>query len=551
VIVLTVIPIVIAGISAAIITSFKDQAEIYNRLSDSHDAQITSAYFVPDVESASFVSTSVASVPCEPIVAQDLLELTETVGGQTEQIYYVDNTINYHPNSQQNAVLRIVCIGSVFTVQLGTNTIVAHSVTSASATVSCVAPAPVAPAPQAPWLPPSPTWTPCTATGGSAPGVSNVALTVSEVPTNSGNVPLDSFSYSLSATPRAWVPETALATGGAPVPGLLLLGPNMRTGANLISFTGPATGQKLTTTASTPNGDIDVDSNSAGSVSMTGNDAISAAGNFAVYHCAASAGAACTNGAVSSTGSNNTVAPGPVSLATAVQDPLSNLPTPVVPSLSSAPPCTDQVGSTISISNQTITCQPGLYSSGLTITGAHDVITFVGGAGAEYQFGTPGCTGARCALTGLTVTGASDTLNFQSATYVFEGAIADVNGCSSSGLSVANKGGISISGGGDILQDNGAGVFLDIVGGPADFGCGVTTDNTVDLSPMTTGLYQGILLFDDRTPTDPQVVVLDGVTTTGIIYAPDSYVDVWGNAMNTTGSIVAQTLDLMGNLTIQ
>ncbi len=545
-IVLTVIPIVIAGLAAAIITSFKDQAGIYNRLSDSHDAQITSSYFVPDVESASFVNTNVAGVPCESIVAQVLLELTETApGGQTEQIYYVDNTINYHPDSQQNAMLRIACNG---TVPLGNNTIVAHSVTSATATVSCVTPAPVAPAPQAPW---SPTWTPCTAAGGSAPGVSSVALTVSEVPTTSGNVPLDSFTYSLTATPRAWVPETALATGGAPVPGLLLLGPNMRNGADLISFTGPATGQKLTTTASTPSGDIDVDSNSAGSVSMTGNDAISAAGNFNIYHCAASAGTACTNGAVSSTGTNNTVAPGPVSLATAVQDPLSNLPTPVVPSLSSAPPCTGQVGSTISISNQTITCQPGLYSSGLDITGTHDVITFVGGAGAEYQFGTPGCTGAHCALTGLIVTGANDTLNFQSATYVFEGAIADVNGCSSSGLAVANKGGISLSGGGDILQDNGAGVFLDIVGGPADFGCGVTTDNTVDLSPMTTGLYQGILLFDDRTPTDPQIVVLDGVTTTGIIYAPDSYVDVWGNAMNTTGSIVAQTLDLTGNLTIQ
>jgi hypothetical protein len=194
---------------------------------------------------------------------------------------------------------------------------------------------------------------------------------------------------------------------------------------------------------------------------------------------------------------------------------------------------------------------PGLYGSGLTISGAHDVITFLGGNGAGYQFGTPNCKQAQCALTGLTVTGASDTLNFQSATYVFEGSIADVNSCSSTGLSLLNKGGISISGGGDILQDGGAGVFLDIVGGPADFGCGVTTDNTVDLSPMTTGLYQGILLFDDRTPTAPQIVVLDGISTTGIIYAPDSFVDVWGNALNTTGSLVAQTLDLTGNLTIQ
>ncbi len=553
VIVLTVIPIVIAAIAAAVITSFKDQADVYNRLSDSHDAQITSGYFVPDVESASFVSTSASVVPCESIAAPVLLELTEFDGGQAEQIYYIDNAINYHPDSQQNAMLRIVCAGNGFTVQVGTNTIVAHSVTSANASISCVTPAPPPPPPQASWSP----WTACTATGGSGPAVSSVSLTVSEIPLNTANVQLDSFNYSLSASPRAWVPDTAAATGGAPLPALLVLGPNMKSGTNLIEFTPSASGQTLTTTGPSPAGDIDVDSKSAGSISMFGNDAIKSSGNppgaFDIYNCASSAGVTCTNGAVSSIGSNNTT-PNPISMASPELDPLGNLPTPTVPSLSPAA-CTSEMNSNISVSNQSgVICTPGIYTSGLTISGNSDVITFQSGTPADfYQFGNSGCkTKSQCAKTGLNITGTNDTINFQSATYVFEGSTSDANTCGSSGLSLPNRGGMSISGlGRDTLQDGGAGVLLDFEGGAADFGCGVTADNTISLSPMTTGPYQGVLLFDNRTPTVPQLVVLDGFSTNGTIYASSSFVEAVGTAMNTAGSLVAQTLQLAGNLTLQ
>ena len=73
IIVITIIPIVIAAISAAIITSFKDQDGIFNRLSDSHDAQLTAAYFVPDVESASVVSVPGSPVACETIAGTPAL----------------------------------------------------------------------------------------------------------------------------------------------------------------------------------------------------------------------------------------------------------------------------------------------------------------------------------------------------------------------------------------------------------------------------------------------------------------------------------------------
>src|SRR5580692_1723350 len=95
VIVLTIIPIVIAGISAAIITSFKDQVGISNRLSDSFDAQLTAAYFVPDVESATSITTSVTSVPCENSLATAglLLELNEMTPTGNEEVFYVDNAV--------------------------------------------------------------------------------------------------------------------------------------------------------------------------------------------------------------------------------------------------------------------------------------------------------------------------------------------------------------------------------------------------------------------------------------------------------------------------
>jgi len=319
----------------------------------------------------------------------------------------------------------------------------------------------------------------------------------------------------------------------------------MKTGANLIQFLSMSA--TLTTQGSTDSGAIDVDSSSAGSVSMIGSDTISGSGGLNIYNCASSGGT-CTN-SVTSIGNNQTTRPVPVS--TAVPDPLLTTLT-APPSPASPGSCTGPNGSltsSITANDTPITCTAGLYSSGLNISGTGDTITFTnqGVSNAVFQFGKA-CKNSKCATTGLTVAGPQDTLNFQNGTYLFEGATSDAGTCTTAGsLSDLNQGGISISGGGDILQDKGAGVFFYVAGGPADFGC-VASENTIDLSPMTSGTYQGVLLFVNRATSTP--VVLDGFSTSGTIYAPDSAVESFGTSTNTTGSLIVQYLVVNENVTI-
>jgi prepilin-type N-terminal cleavage/methylation domain-containing protein len=538
IIVITIIPIIIAGISAAIITSFKDQAGIINRVSDSHDAQLTSAYFFPDVESASVVSVPGSGQICEPtLTGTPALELTEVNGNQTYEIFYLWSTNKYTPDLNQDALLRIVCGGSQFTAQVGTNTIVAHGVTSVTPSLSCMPTTPPTPLLQ----PSLPAWIACSESGGNGSGsagsVESVSLTVTEVPKN-GTTQLDSYTYNVSATPRAWVPQTTAATGGAPLPSLLLLASNTNNGVP-ISFTGAFNLTAIKSGGSSP-GSIDVDSASPGSVSLFGGDTIAAPGGFNIYDCNPGGGS-CTNGAVTYGTGGNSI-PTATSMSSVVADPLGNLPTPNI-SVSGTGSCGAPV-------NFTVACSPGLYPNGLTISLSGYTYNFA--AGGNYQFGSATCTTHTCPNTGLTVTGSGDTLNFASADYVFEGSTSDMSNCTAGGSNTFNnKGGINLTGGGNTLKDNGAGVLLYLAGGPANFGCNLTTDNTITLSPISTGQDAGVLLFASRTTTQNQGLILDGFTTAGTIYAPDCYVDVVGTAQNSTGSLVAQTLQLSGNLSVQ
>lgn len=70
-VVLVILPLIIGGVAAAVIaevnnTSQRDPNGAYQRLADSHDTQITSAYFVRDVDSAAIVSTASSPVLCHP-----------------------------------------------------------------------------------------------------------------------------------------------------------------------------------------------------------------------------------------------------------------------------------------------------------------------------------------------------------------------------------------------------------------------------------------------------------------------------------------------------
>ncbi|MGH9116145.1 MAG: prepilin-type N-terminal cleavage/methylation domain-containing protein [Acidimicrobiales bacterium] len=59
-IVIVIVPLIIAAIAEAIIVSLQNDAGVSNRLSDSVNAQLTSAYFVRDVQGASLITTNQA-----------------------------------------------------------------------------------------------------------------------------------------------------------------------------------------------------------------------------------------------------------------------------------------------------------------------------------------------------------------------------------------------------------------------------------------------------------------------------------------------------------
>lgn len=194
VIVVVILPIVVAGVSLAIITSLRDDTGVSTRLADSHDAQITSAYFVRDVESASKVFTGTALL-CGSGTQVLGLEWNLAVGTPT-YVSYVTKTVGSAP-----ALVRNLCRGTTTTAST-----VAHdlgSTTSASVSLTCSA-----------------ADSTCVSDAASAPLTSVDVQTVQvQVTETSGYV------YTLDASPRQDASAGASPTppGGTP-PTLLLLG---------------------------------------------------------------------------------------------------------------------------------------------------------------------------------------------------------------------------------------------------------------------------------------------------------------------------------------
>ena len=58
VVVLVILPLVIGAIAVALLVTFQDQVGVSTRVSTSADAQVTSAFFVRDVQSALYVTTT-------------------------------------------------------------------------------------------------------------------------------------------------------------------------------------------------------------------------------------------------------------------------------------------------------------------------------------------------------------------------------------------------------------------------------------------------------------------------------------------------------------
>ncbi len=169
-----------------------------------------------------------------------------------------------------------------------------------------------------------------------------------------------------------------------------------------------------------------------------------------------------------------------------VSDPLSSLPAPNPSSL------TTQSSSTLSIvGNQTVTLQPGVYVGGISMIG-------------------------------------NITATLEPGIYYLQG------------------GGFSTTGN---INITGTGVMIYNAPTSASNTISFTGNTTLNLSPMTTGTYSGLTIFQSRTSTAPvSIVGNQGSNLTGTIYAADAAISLTGNTNTEIGSqFIASTLDITGN----
>jgi len=221
-IVLGILPLVIGGIAVAMVASFQNEGAVTARLADSHDAQITSAYFVRDVQAASLISTSTTAPVCPtPTTRSQLLGLRWSSRGTTSSVTYSLSTNTSSPYLMRSycagaaaPVTTIVsnqsftglgpptasngCAGSSTCATSGSHTGVTVTVRCQDGGTACANAGLIATYPSS-----------------GSPGISRVVITITEYPSE--------FQYSLTAAPRNQASQILLPPGSAGPP-LVLLG---------------------------------------------------------------------------------------------------------------------------------------------------------------------------------------------------------------------------------------------------------------------------------------------------------------------------------------
>jgi large repetitive protein len=229
-VVITIMPLIVGAIATGFITTLRNDTSVTNRVSDSHDAQITSAYFERDVQSAQYASTS-PSPMCG--TTQQLLGLSWTTTASTGTV--VTNNVSYTMSPTTSALVRTFCSnGNTSTVPLahgafpaspapsvgscpgtgfgstatscglsGANAYAAVTLTCTDGSTTCANGA-------------TPQVTTPQSAGGT--GVSTIRLDVLEHQSN--------FTYHVTASPRGWKAPANQAGGVAGSPALELTGIN-------------------------------------------------------------------------------------------------------------------------------------------------------------------------------------------------------------------------------------------------------------------------------------------------------------------------------------
>jgi prepilin-type N-terminal cleavage/methylation domain-containing protein len=201
IVVVVILPIIVGSIAVALISVFGLQSQTSSSLTASGDAQVASANFVGDIQSASWVSTNAADMCTStgtPLLAVTSDQTNPGVATTWSSPNNAPFVVSYAvvPEGKTNSLFRFVCSGGSAVPKF--STVVSHNV-PACVSPSCVTitPSSASSAASAGWI--------------TASSVSAVNLLIAE--------PLSNYTDNLTAVPRVWNPSS----GGQPNPNVPIL----------------------------------------------------------------------------------------------------------------------------------------------------------------------------------------------------------------------------------------------------------------------------------------------------------------------------------------
>jgi hypothetical protein len=186
-----VLPLVIGGISAGLLAVFSLQSGVANRLSDSGDAQVVSAYFETDVQSAQQITTSNAAPQCG--TGSQLVGFEWSFNAQTGAYQTVVSYVETATGSTYS-LLRQYCSSGISSTPTS-STIVSTDLLS-SQPPPVISPAAANAAASQGWFP--------------TPSVTKVAFVLTE--------PKSNLTYTLSAVPKSNLPPSELGSASNVTP---------------------------------------------------------------------------------------------------------------------------------------------------------------------------------------------------------------------------------------------------------------------------------------------------------------------------------------------
>lgn len=473
-IVLTIMPLVVGAMGLALSSIFSLQPSVNNRLADTNDAQVVSANYEKDVQSATEFTTT-SSPQCG--IGTQILGL---------QLGLDQSFVSYAviPSGSGNSLERFQC-------NVGSNTPTSTEVISFDVTALQAKPRVC-----------HVTVTNCitanTALATTA-GVTSIALDITE--------PLSSFDYTVSATPAIWNSTSGgVPGGGTPLFPFIAFS----TGCNVLTMSG--TGTLNVGSGSEP---IATDSTCADSISLSGS-AILNAGNLVTADPALNS--------YSGTGGASPTGP-PETYLAAQPDPFLSLGAPTNPSAAPTSGCPS--GSPI-----VGTCAPGTYATSPNLAGGA-MVTFGSGT---YVFDQPVSISSSANVTfgggtywfmgGLSIDGnatgvlGSSNVTFDTGSYIFGNSASDT--CPLSTPGGGRVSGVSTCldiGHGATTTTASGGALLYIEAGAANFAGGSTTSILGEPS------NDGIAIWDAAASgtTNPLTITNGSATTAayGGIYVPN------------------------------